>query len=209
MPTIYSLKPRFQTLLQPAVTGLARAGVSANQVTLAALALSALTGAALAGFPGQPGLLLLLPVVLLLRMALNAIDGQLARQYHMESRLGAMLNELGDVLSDSLLYLPFALLPGFSAALVAGVVLLLALSEMAGVLAQTLGAGRRYDGPLGKSDRAFAFSLLAIGAALDPAPRYWPALALGLLFALAAATVANRVIHALKAEGVRHGTHES
>jgi CDP-diacylglycerol--glycerol-3-phosphate 3-phosphatidyltransferase len=33
-------------------------------------------------------------------MALNAIDGMLAREHDMQSPLGAMLNELGDVLSD-------------------------------------------------------------------------------------------------------------
>ena len=54
--------------------------------------------------------LLLLPLVLFLRMALNAIDGMMAREFGQKSRLGAVLNELGDVLSDACLYLPFALL---------------------------------------------------------------------------------------------------
>ena len=47
--------------------------------------------------------LLLIPVVLVLRMALNAIDGMLAREHGMRTRLGALLNELGDVISDSAL----------------------------------------------------------------------------------------------------------
>ena len=34
MPSIYQLKPMFQRLLRPLVRGLARAGISANQVTL-------------------------------------------------------------------------------------------------------------------------------------------------------------------------------
>ena len=37
MPTIYDLKPAFQRLLAPLVHGLARAGVTANAVTVAAL----------------------------------------------------------------------------------------------------------------------------------------------------------------------------
>jgi len=36
-------------------------------------------------------------------MALNAIDGMLAREHHMQSKLGAILNELGDVVSDTVL----------------------------------------------------------------------------------------------------------
>ncbi len=44
MASIYDLKPRFQALLRPATRALAAAGVSANQVTVAALLLSALVG---------------------------------------------------------------------------------------------------------------------------------------------------------------------
>ena len=50
-------------------------------------------------------------------MALNAIDGMLAREYGQKSRLGAYLNELGDVVSDAALYAPFALLAAFGALL--------------------------------------------------------------------------------------------
>ena len=53
-----------------------------------------------------------LPPVLLARMALNAVDGMLAREHAMQSALGAILNELGDVLSDTALYLPLAAAPG-------------------------------------------------------------------------------------------------
>ncbi len=42
-------------------------------------------------------------------MAFNAIDGMLAREHNQQSKLGAFLNELTDVVSDAALYLPFAL----------------------------------------------------------------------------------------------------
>ncbi len=103
-------------------------------------------------------------------MALNAVDGMLAREHGQKSRLGALLNELGDVVSDTALYLPLALVPGFSPPLVAVIVVLAALSEMTGVLAQTIGASRRYDGPMGKSDRAFVFGLVALLLALGVPP---------------------------------------
>jgi len=46
-------------------------------------------------------------------MALNAIDGMLAREFGQKSRLGACLNELCDVVSDATLYLPFAFVAPF------------------------------------------------------------------------------------------------
>ena len=92
-------------------------------------------------------------------MALNAIDGMLAREFKQKSDLGFYLNELGDVVADTALYLPFMfLLP--NPMLVLMVVLLAILIEFAGVLALGVGNDRRYDGPFGKSDRAVAFGVL-------------------------------------------------
>lgn len=161
MATLYDLKPRFQALLRPLTRWLARQGVTANQVTLAAALASLALGAALA-IVTVPRLFLLLPVFLFVRMALNAVDGMLAREHGQQSRLGAILNEVTDVVSDAALYLPFALIPGVHAGLVVIVVLLAALTEMTGVIGYAIGASRRYDGPMGKSDRAFLFGLLGL-----------------------------------------------
>jgi len=160
--SIYALKPRFQASLRPLVGWLARLGVSANQVTVTALALSCLVGALIAFNPSAKWPLLLMPAALFLRMALNAIDGMLAREHGMQSPLGAMLNELGDVLSDTALYLPLALLPGVAAVWIVVIVILAIISEMTGVVAAQIGAARRYDGPMGKSDRAFVFGILCL-----------------------------------------------
>jgi CDP-diacylglycerol--glycerol-3-phosphate 3-phosphatidyltransferase len=138
------------------------------------------------------------PAILFVRMALNAIDGMLAREHGQKTPLGAILNELGDAVSDAALYLPFAMVPGFSWWLVAAAVILAILTEMAGVLGQTIGAARRYDGPMGKSDRAFAFGLLALLVGLDVFPLAWRDPAMGVVAALAAFTVWNRVRGALK-----------
>jgi CDP-diacylglycerol--glycerol-3-phosphate 3-phosphatidyltransferase len=161
MASIYDLKPKFQNLLRPIVAELARGGVTPNQVTIAALVLSLATGAVIAWTRGGRALLLL-PVVLFARMALNAIDGMLAREYNLKSALGAILNELGDVVADAGLYLPLARVPEFAAGLVVLIVLLGVLSEMTGVLGVQIGASRRYDGPMGKSDRAFLFGLMGL-----------------------------------------------
>lgn len=195
--TIYDLKPAFQNLLRPVCRALAGRGVTANQVTVAALVFSVAVGVTFAVWSDTRWAALLLPVWLFLRMALNAIDGMLAREHDMQSKLGAVLNELGDVVADAALYLPFALVPEFSPLLVATAVLLALLTEMAGVVAVQIGASRRYDGPLGKSDRAFVFGLLALllGLGIDLGP---VADGVMLLVAiLSAITVWNRSAKAL------------
>lgn len=124
MVSIYQLKPRFQTWLRPLVTRCAEVGVTANGVTLAALAISLVLGAVLLVAGGQRTLFLLLPMWMFLRMAFNAVDGMLAREFGQQSALGAYLNELFDVVSDAALYLPFVLVAPFGWASV-GVVIFL------------------------------------------------------------------------------------
>ena len=199
--TIYDLKPAFQNLLRPVTRGLYRAGVTANQVTLAALLLSAATGAWLAWRAESSQALLAMPVVLFVRMALNAIDGMLAREHNQKSRLGAILNELGDILSDSALYLPLALHQGFNGGLVAIAVLLAVSSEMTGVLGLTVGASRRYDGPMGKSDRAFVFGAVSLALGLGVKPGLWINIVMGATAALLGLTIWNRARRALKEAG--------
>lgn len=196
MTTIYRLKPRFQSLLRPGVVWLARAGVTANQVTLAACAVSVALGLGLFVAGAPRGWLWLVPVWMLLRMALNAVDGMLAREFGQASRLGALLNELTDVVSDAALYAPLALLAPFGAPWVGAFIVAAALSEFAGALGPTIGATRRYDGPLGKSDRAFVVGAVCLWAAVAPLPDA-AALLMPLLTALTAATVINRMRHAL------------
>jgi CDP-diacylglycerol--glycerol-3-phosphate 3-phosphatidyltransferase len=110
----------------------------------------------------QRTMFLLLPLWLLARMALNAVDGMLAREFRQQSRLGAYLNELGDVVSDAALYAPFALVPPFGAFGVGSAIVLAAMSEFAGALGPMIGVSRRYEGPMGKSDRAVVFGALGL-----------------------------------------------
>jgi CDP-diacylglycerol--glycerol-3-phosphate 3-phosphatidyltransferase len=195
--TIYDLKPAFQNLLRPVCNALAKAGVTANQVTVAAMFLSIVTGATIVVLHDDHRVLLLLPVVLLLRMALNAIDGMLAREHDMQSALGGLLNEMGDVISDIALYVPFVLIAGLSPVAVIATVVLAVLSEMTGVVAVQIGASRRYDGPMGKSDRAFAFGLLAVLLGFGLEPGAWVNAALLVVATLTAATILNRARAAL------------
>lgn len=197
MLSIYQLKPKFQDLLRPWVQRLHARGVTANQVTVTAAALSLLVAALVALQVEHTWLFALIPLWMLLRMGLNAADGMLAREFGQQSRLGAYLNELCDVVADSALYLPFALLPGVAPMAVVLVVLLALFSEYAGVLGPLVGASRRYDGPMGKSDRALAFGVLGAGVACGLLA---PLVINGLLLLIAALsfyTLINRVYQGL------------
>ena len=206
MATIYDLKPRFQSLLRPLVGVLALAGVSANAVTLAAAMLSIAYGAWLYGSGLAAVALWGLPIFLFIRMGLNAIDGMLAREHHQQSKIGAIFNELGDVISDVGLYLPFALLVGVWAPLVVMVVILGVMVEFVGVVAVQIGATRRYDGPFGKSDRAVFFGIFAwvaaSGIGLDP----WGNWIMGAAIVASALTIFNRAKAALAEAGDTENT---
>ncbi|NIE95313.1 CDP-alcohol phosphatidyltransferase family protein [Acinetobacter sp. C26M] len=171
MPSIYQLKPAFQNLLRPFVQWLYSKKITANQVTLLAMLISVVLAVALycLHLYQQPLILFLFfPVWMLVRMGFNAIDGMLAREFNQQSKLGAYLNEICDVISDSALYLCFLGLAFINSYLLGFVVFLAILSEYAGVMAPLIGQERRYDGPMGKSDRAFWFSLIAVLVSFSP-----------------------------------------
>lgn len=195
--TIYELKPAFQNLLRPLCTFMAKKGVRPNHVTLLALIMSFLAGMLIWLSHGAAWSLVLIPIILFVRMALNAIDGMLAREHNMKTPLGAILNELGDVMSDTVLYLPFAVIPGVSAYLTVFVVILSVISEMTGVIAVQIGASRRYDGPMGKSDRAFAFGVLSLLLFFGIQPGVWLDIMLFMILILLILTIVNRARHAL------------
>ncbi len=196
--TLYDIKPKFQALLRPTVKKLAERGISANQVTLAAAIGSILLGSLLYAFSNYHFLFILFPIWMLIRMALNAIDGMLAREFNQQSKLGEYLNELCDAVSDAALYFPFVAIAPFTLIPVLLVIFLAILSEFAGVIGTSIGATRRYDGPMGKSDRALLFSVLAIWLAFStnlPNWLYWLMPLTALLIGL---TIVNRIRNALK-----------
>jgi CDP-diacylglycerol--glycerol-3-phosphate 3-phosphatidyltransferase len=195
--SIYALKPYFQALLRPLAGGLARAGVTANQVTIATTVISVAVGAFVAWRAPARTPFLLIPIWMFARMALNALDGMLAREFGQKSPLGACLNEIGDVVADVALFAPFALLPPFSPIWIAVVIVLAILTEFAGVLGPTIGASRRYDGPCGKSDRAFVFGALGLWAGLGFALPDWLGAILPVLALLLVLTLVNRIRRAL------------
>lgn len=191
--SIYTLKPRFQQALSPARRRLIRHGISANQITGAGLVASVLVGVTFVAAVDRPAVLWAVPILLLARMALNALDGLVARETGTTTPGGRMFNEMADVVGDVAAYLPLAILLPAHSTWVAAVVCGGLLAEFASVVG---GEPRRNDGPLGKSDRALAFGALAVVLALGLEPTAWTTGFLAILTATAALTVLNRVRHA-------------
>jgi CDP-diacylglycerol--glycerol-3-phosphate 3-phosphatidyltransferase len=191
--TVYALKPRFQALLRPLVAPLPRMGVTANMVTVAAALGSIAVGVVATWLADSRSVFLLLPGWLLVRMALNAIDGMLAREFHQKTTLGGYLNELGDVISDAALYAPFARVEPFGVIGIGLLIVLSILTEFAGALGPAIGASRRYDGPMGKSDRALVFGALGLWVGVSAPLPAWLALAVPILTVLLVLTVIRRV----------------
>ena len=190
--SVYQLKPQFQRLLRPLVQALAAARVSPNQLTVATAVAMVAYGAVLALAPASRGPWLGLVAVMPVRMALNALDGLLAQHTGRKTPLGAMLNELCDVVADLALYLPVALIPGVVPALAVLVACGAAVVEQAGLAALAAGTARRFDGPMGKSDRAVAYGVIGLLAGCG-APAAWITGVLGLVAVLLAWTLVNRL----------------
>jgi CDP-diacylglycerol--glycerol-3-phosphate 3-phosphatidyltransferase len=177
---------------------LARAGATPNAVTVVALAMSVAAGAAIATHPTSRWPLAILPAILFVRMALNALDGMMARELGLSSTLGAALNEAGDVISDVAVYAPFVQIAPLSPAAVSVAVMLTVLTEVVGMAPVRLAGTRRYDGPMGKSDRAVAFSLIAIAITAGGRVVAWSPAILAGVIVLLVLTVLNRSTHALR-----------
>jgi len=155
---------------------LARTGFTANQVTLASLAGSIAVGAVLCAFPDRLALFGILPAWVIVRTGCASLDGTLAVEFGHKSRLGGLLNETGDILSEIALFLPLMFVSSCTVAEGSVVIALVLCSEFAGLAGLAFGGQRRVEGPLGKADRSIVFSMggivVFLGILPDP---IWPA----------------------------------
>ncbi len=162
MISIYELKPKFQQLLKPIVNFLYKMNIKPNQVTIVACILSIMIGVIFYFNHDSTWIYIVIPIFMFVRMALNAVDGVLAKDFNLQSGLGKYLNELTDVISDAALFLPFILVVSPHSETVMIFILLSIISEMAGVMGENISGIRQYSGPMGKSDRAFLIGAISV-----------------------------------------------
>ncbi|MDG2139423.1 MAG: CDP-alcohol phosphatidyltransferase family protein [Flavobacteriales bacterium] len=162
MISVYKLKPKFQQLLNPILMLFRRIGISPNHITVFSVLFSVLVGYILLLAQENSLFYLFVALGLLFRMMLNALDGMMAKKYNLQSKTGEILNEVGDILSDIAIYFPFIYFEGITLEYVIGFLLLSVINEFCGLLAKIISGERRYDGPMGKSDRALLVGLICI-----------------------------------------------
>lgn len=169
---LYVVKPWFVGKLRRVEDYLVARRVSPGALTWSAVAVSAAAGAAIAvgGLLGDYSWWLLVPPLALVRLALNALDGGVARRTGRASSSGAIANEIGDRLSDTALMVPAAL--AVEPVLAVGATAAAYLTSLTGVLAMGLGGQRLNGGPMGKADRVAVVGAGAgVGAVMaSPAP---------------------------------------
>src|SRR5689334_6723181 len=93
-------KPLLERLFRPAALGLSRSGIRPNGLTLASLAISTMTGAAALALPTATWPLVGILAGMLSRLALNHMDGIIARERAMRTPVGGLLNEIATPIED-------------------------------------------------------------------------------------------------------------
>jgi len=195
--TVYSLKSRFQKLLIPFQNRLIVWNISPNRITLFTCVLCVFYAALLAWLPFTHTLLLFLPAFMLLRLALNALDGMVATKTKNKTPLGGVLNEVCDVVSDAAVFSAFLIvLPAYHVAWWL-VPLLALLIEFVTLSTYQVKQKRSQNGPFGKSDRAVYLGVFAVILWLFPqflaGPSIWTFAYILLGIALACLTLWNRL----------------
>lgn len=160
--SIYKLKKQFQNILMPFCRLLAKLGISPNQLTVFTVILNLLFAFFLYKFSSFKFIYLLIPVFFFLRMALNALDGMIATNFNMKTKVGIFFNELGDIISDAFVFYIFFRITATPDYLSTIFIFLSILSEYTGVVAFMVDGKRHYEGPMGKSDRVFLISILSL-----------------------------------------------
>ncbi|MGI9643652.1 MAG: CDP-alcohol phosphatidyltransferase family protein [Acidimicrobiia bacterium] len=164
--SLYGIKPGFVRLLDPIRKSLARRGVSPTTVTLAAVPVELTVAACLVIGVRAPFVLLLVPVLAVAWMALNALDGSLARATGGVTSVGTVLNELVDrfgdlvVVSVAFIVAPLPVAAGLGVAILS--------SELVAAIGWATTGHRHFRGPMGKPDRAAVLAVGSLAAIIWP-----------------------------------------
>jgi phosphatidylglycerophosphate synthase len=193
---LYRSKAAVSRRLEPMIDQLARRGVNPDALTLAAVPVGLLAGGCLLLSPSVPAVLLAVPVLAAARLALNLLDGAVARRTGRIHPRGELYNELGDRLADIAFLAPVAFLPGADRTTVLLGVTGAVFASFAGVVPRAAGSERIYRGILSKPGRMVLLAVSAV-AAWIVGPEAWgpfgPLLLLGTVL-----TAAERIVVAAR-----------
>ncbi len=154
-------------VFQKVVRGLGGRWMTANQATCFGVLFVLLTSLSFyfgLSYEQCRWTLLLVPPFLVLRMAMNALDGMLAREYGTGNVAGELFNESLDVIGDTVCYGSLFFVPDGPQLSLTLLLILCWMAEFSGVLGKGFPGGvRRHETFLGgKPDRAVWMSVLAL-----------------------------------------------
>lgn len=160
---IYSIKPEFQKFLSPVMRLFVKLGIGPTAINILALLFSIAGGLAIYCSSFNLMLLSAVPFIAFIRIALNALDGMVARDTKAKNQeFGEVLNEFIDRLSDIAFFLGIAFVSYANAALALSSLACILLVSYAGIVGKAAGGSRQYTGLMGKADRMFWLSAACI-----------------------------------------------
>jgi CDP-diacylglycerol--glycerol-3-phosphate 3-phosphatidyltransferase len=192
MPSIHD-KNRSHSLLRPLAGWLGSIGIAAFPVRLLSTILVVAVAVTILIWPQYHWPLLLVPMVLFVRMLLNVTAGMLARESGNGRQLGTLFEELWDLVTEIILYLPFATVTGVSLMPIFIVICLGIISEVIRIVAIPIAYERHYDLPMRKGSMALVFGTLGLLLGLDVVSRYWLDILLWTVSGMLVVTMLNRV----------------
>jgi phosphatidylglycerophosphate synthase len=180
---------------------LARAGATPNAVSVASMvcagaAAIAFARAASGAGPGRSAWLLLAAAGIQLRLLCNVLDGMLAVEEGLQTRTGALFNEVPDRIADVLILAGAGYASGDATlGWIAAVTAL--LTAYVRQLGGALTGAHHFDGPMAKQHRMFALTIASALAAIEAiagAPAHVMAAALAVIAAGSVLTAARRLV---------------
>ena len=175
--TIYSVKPLFQKTLMPMANLMIRLKIHPTAINISALVTSVIAGLLFPFISNLRFLMFVIPLLLFIRIAFNALDGIVARGLGVSSPKGEIYNEFIDRISDSAIFLGLLTIfikdfnflklnDGFMIRyqFIFGIIfiILFLLNSYLGILAKAAGKERLYIGFIGKADRMFYLGLATL-----------------------------------------------
>ena len=159
---IYTTKSKWQQALQPVVDFCVRRHIHPNAFTCGALILSLIAALALCFANVNQNWLWVVPPMVLIRLLLNLMDGQVARALNLADDWGEVKNEFGDRIADAAIFVAMGL-GGYAKGELALVALTpILLVSYLGILGKASGGQRVYGGLFGKGDRMVSLAVFTL-----------------------------------------------
>jgi len=164
---IYKTKSKWQNSLQPIVDFCVARRIHPNVFTYSALALSLIAALAFYLANSNKNWLWMVTPLVLIRLLLNLMDGQVARALNLADDWGEVKNEFGDRIADAALFIAIGLSGYANAVLAIMALTLILLVSYLGILGKALGGQRVYGGLFGKGDRMVSLAIFTLYPALS------------------------------------------